>query len=142
MLHLRNQRRPLLGANHYEWRGLEVPHLQPGQPRLRRAESRLLCRRGVLWLGGLAAGKNCVQVRLRTAPTPGARGPVPREPQAPAHLLLAHLGLEQEAGRGRPPVATLGAGHSHCCKCCGSEVDPAFPFSSLSSLASSFYLFS
>lgn len=128
MLHLRNRRCPVLGANHYERRGLEVPHLQPGQPRLRRAESRLLCRRGVLWLGGLAEGKNCVQVR--TAPTPGAWGPVPREPQAPAGFLLAHLGLEQEAGRGSPLVATLGAGHSPCCKCCGSEVDRGFPFGS------------
>ena len=62
LLHVPNQGLPVPGAHHHERRGLEVPHLQPGQPRLRRAQGHFLRGGAVLRPGGPAAPEDRVQV--------------------------------------------------------------------------------
>lgn len=77
MLHIPNQKVPVLGANHYERRGPEVSHSQPGKAS--PEEQAIFCGRAVLWLGGPAAGG----VWLGRAP--GASRPVtPERPAATA----------------------------------------------------------
>lgn len=51
---LRDQGCAVPGAYHHERRRPQVPHLQHGQLRLRRAEGHLLCRRDLLRPGGSA----------------------------------------------------------------------------------------